>query len=68
MVNERPELDASLAGSGAANPSSGWAETGERYYLKLFRDYVFHQVDANGHPVTDLAHVLMNVKEFIFLE
>ena len=58
MVNERPELDASLPGTGAANPSSGWAETGERYYLKLFRDYVFHQVDANGHPVTDLAHVL----------
>lgn len=21
-----------------------WAETGERYVLKLFRDYVFHQV------------------------
>ncbi|CAN9471035.1 unnamed protein product [Alternaria alternata] len=45
MINERPELDASQ-------------KTGERYYLKLFRDYVFHQVDANGHPVTDLAHVL----------
>ncbi|XPS75540.1 PAB-dependent poly(A)-specific ribonuclease subunit 3 [Ascochyta lentis] len=60
MINERPELDASqhVPGSSAANPSSGWAETGERYYLKLFRDYVFHQVDANGHPVTDLAHVL----------
>jgi PAB-dependent poly(A)-specific ribonuclease subunit 3 len=60
MINERPELDASqhAPGSTAANPSSGWAETGERYYLKLFRDYVFHQVDANGHPVTDLAHVL----------
>lgn len=60
MVNERPELDASqsLAGANTTNPSSVWAETGERYYLKLFRDYVFHQVDANGHPVTDLAHVL----------
>ncbi|KAH6644555.1 PAB-dependent poly(A)-specific ribonuclease subunit PAN3 [Boeremia exigua] len=60
MINERPELDASqhVPGSATANPSSGWAETGERYYLKLFRDYVFHQVDANGHPVTDLAHVL----------
>ncbi|UPX16658.1 PAB-dependent poly(A)-specific ribonuclease subunit 3 [Ascochyta rabiei] len=60
MINERPELDGSqhVPGSSAANPSSGWAETGERYYLKLFRDYVFHQVDANGHPVTDLAHVL----------
>lgn len=60
MVNERPELDASqqLPSNNATNTSSGWAETGERYYLKLFRDFVFHQVDANGHPVTDLAHVL----------
>ncbi|KAH4014028.1 PAN2-PAN3 deadenylation complex subunit PAN3 [Parastagonospora nodorum] len=60
MVNERPELDASqqMSGGNTSNPSSVWAETGERYYLKLFRDYVFHQVDANGHPVTDLAHVL----------
>jgi PAB-dependent poly(A)-specific ribonuclease subunit 3 len=62
MINERPELDASQQLPGAStsttNPSSAWAETGERYYLKLFRDYVFHQVDANGHPVTDLAHVL----------
>ncbi|EOA85261.1 uncharacterized protein SETTUDRAFT_20779 [Exserohilum turcica Et28A] len=60
MINERPELDASqsMAGNSGTNPSSVWAETGERYYLKLFRDYVFHQVDANGHPVTDLAHIL----------
>lgn len=60
MINERPELDASqqVPGNSTSNPSSMWAETGERYYLKLFRDYVFHQVDANGHPVTDLAHVL----------
>ncbi|KAF2119944.1 PAB-dependent poly(A)-specific ribonuclease subunit PAN3 [Lophiotrema nucula] len=60
FINERPELDASLpvpSGS-TTNPTSAWAETGERYYLKLFRDYVFHQVDANGHPVTNLAHVL----------
>ncbi|KAL6707533.1 PAB-dependent poly(A)-specific ribonuclease subunit 3 [Coniothyrium glycines] len=60
MINERPELDASqqVPGNSTTNPSSMWAETGERYYLKLFRDYVFHQVDANGHPVTDLAHIL----------
>lgn len=60
FINERPELDASIpipSGS-TSNPSSSWAETGERYYLKLFRDYVFHQVDNNGHPVTNLAHVL----------
>jgi PAB-dependent poly(A)-specific ribonuclease subunit 3 len=67
MILERPE--ATLA-SGAANPnqpaaphtlnhtSSAWSETGERYYLKLFRDYVFHQVDSEGRPVLDLGHIL----------
>ncbi|KAF2816107.1 PAB-dependent poly(A)-specific ribonuclease subunit PAN3 [Mytilinidion resinicola] len=58
FVNERPELDASLPGGSASSAANAWSETGERYYLKLFRDYVFHQVDAQGHPVTDLAHVL----------
>ncbi|KAF2799597.1 PAB-dependent poly(A)-specific ribonuclease subunit PAN3 [Melanomma pulvis-pyrius CBS 109.77] len=60
FINERPELDATqhVAGGTTPAPSSAWAETGERYYLKLFRDYVFHQVDANGLPVTNLAHVL----------
>ncbi|KAF1976286.1 hypothetical protein BU23DRAFT_551748 [Bimuria novae-zelandiae CBS 107.79] len=59
-INERPELDASQHVPGSTGPvaSSLWAETGDRYYLKLFRDYVFHQVDANGHPVTNLAHIL----------
>ncbi|RVX72570.1 hypothetical protein B0A52_03966 [Exophiala mesophila] len=35
-----------------------WSENGERYFIKLFRDYVFHQVDAQNRPVVDLAHVL----------
>ena len=26
------------------NLDPGWAETGNRYILKLFRDYVYHQV------------------------
>jgi PAB-dependent poly(A)-specific ribonuclease subunit 3 len=25
--------------------------------VKLFRDYVFHQCDENGHPIVDLGHV-----------
>lgn len=48
FINERHEFE----------HSAQWSETGERYYLKLFRDYVFHQVDAAGNPVIDLAHVL----------
>ena len=34
-----------------------WAETGDRYLLKLFRDYVFHQVTEQGEPLIDMAHV-----------
>ena len=35
-----------------------WSETGDKYLLKLFRDYMFHQVDENGDPILNLAHVL----------
>ena len=35
-----------------------WSETGDRYLIKLFRDYVFHQVDPQGRPVLDMAHVV----------
>lgn len=35
-----------------------WSETGDRYIIKLFRDYVFHQIDENGNPVVNLSHVL----------
>lgn len=37
---------------------SQWAESGERFFLTLFRDFVLHQVDAQNHPVVDLGHVL----------
>lgn len=47
-INERPEFD--------MDPS--WSETGDRYLLKLFRDYTFHQVDENGKPFVDIAHIL----------
>jgi PAB-dependent poly(A)-specific ribonuclease subunit 3 len=35
-----------------------WSETGDRYLLKLFRDYVFHQVYDDGNPAIDLGHVV----------
>jgi PAB-dependent poly(A)-specific ribonuclease subunit 3 len=53
IINERPEFE--------GDPN--WSETGERYMLKLFRDYVFHQVDSNGHPVTDLGHILTTLNK-----
>lgn len=48
FINERPEF---------AHDRT-WSETGDRYLIMLFRDYVFHQVDENGNPVLDLVHVL----------
>ena len=48
FITERPEYE----------HDQKWSENGERYFLKLFRDYVFHQVDAQNHPHVDLGHVL----------
>ncbi|KRZ63403.1 PAB-dependent poly(A)-specific ribonuclease subunit 3 [Trichinella nativa] len=47
-VNERPIL--------GMDPQ--WSETGDRYLLKLFRDYVFHQVTEDGSPWLDLGHII----------
>lgn len=47
FVNERAD----------AGVEPQWSETGDRYLLKLFRDYVFHRVDEEGNPVLDMAHV-----------
>ena len=35
-----------------------WSDTGDRYILKLFRDYVFHSISVDGSPILDLSHVL----------
>jgi len=40
------------------NLDSTWSETGDRYLLKLFRDYVLHPVTEDGRPWIDLAHVV----------
>lgn len=62
VILERPDTSSTpTASSNPAllnQPSSAWSETGERYYLKLFRDYVFHQVDHEGRPVLDLGHII----------
>ncbi|XP_050312356.1 PAN2-PAN3 deadenylation complex subunit pan3 isoform X2 [Anthonomus grandis grandis] len=47
-INERPEF----------NMESTWSETGDRYMLKLFRDYVFHQVTEEGQPWIDMGHII----------
>uniref|UniRef100_A0A1B6DQX9 Pan3 C-terminal knob domain-containing protein n=1 Tax=Clastoptera arizonana TaxID=38151 RepID=A0A1B6DQX9_9HEMI len=35
-----------------------WAETGDRYMLKLFRDYLLHQVTEDGRPWLDMSHIV----------
>jgi len=47
-INERPDF----------SHEPRWAETGDRYILKLFRDFVFHQVDEMGQPVVNMSHIL----------
>lgn len=37
---------------------SSWSETGDRYLLKLFRDYLFHPCTDDGRPWVDLAHIV----------
>ncbi|CAM6115673.1 unnamed protein product [Calypogeia fissa] len=48
MTNEQPEDDM----------ESGWSDTGDRYLLKLFRDFVFHQTTEDGTPLIDWTHVI----------
>ena len=40
-----------------------WSETGDRYIVKLFRDFVFHSVDEHGNPVVNLGHVLTHLNK-----
>ncbi|KAL8575598.1 hypothetical protein ACOMHN_028619 [Nucella lapillus] len=40
------------------NMDPSWSETGDRYMLKLFRDFVFHAVDEHGVPWMDMAHIV----------
>lgn len=47
FISERPEFI----------KDKSWSETGDRYPLRLFKDYVFHQYD-NGMPRIDLTHVI----------
>ena len=47
------------------NSDVSWSETGDRYLLKLFRDYLFHQVTPTGTPWIDLAHVVLTLNKVV---
>lgn len=45
------------------NLDPAWSETGDRYMLKLFRDYLFHQVTEEGRPWLDMAHIIQTLNK-----
>ncbi|KAL2257310.1 hypothetical protein VTK26DRAFT_344 [Humicola hyalothermophila] len=49
---------AAIVDRGDLGGTQSWSETGDRYQLKLFRDYVFHRVDADGKPNLSIGHML----------
>jgi PAB-dependent poly(A)-specific ribonuclease subunit 3 len=50
-INERPEHK--------MDPQ--WSETGDRYLVKLFRDYLMYQVSEEGRPLLDLSHIVSSL-------
>ncbi|XP_033242590.1 PAN2-PAN3 deadenylation complex subunit PAN3 isoform X2 [Drosophila miranda] len=52
-INERPDF----------NLDCTWSETGDRYMLKLFRDYLFHSVTEDGRPWMDHAHIVQSLNK-----
>lgn len=50
MINDRPRT----GGQGGGQ----WAETGNVYMLKLFHDFLFHQVDDENKTVADFGHTI----------
>ena len=51
--------------------NQAWSETGDRYILKLFRDFIFHSSGFNGEPIVDTAHIVqclnkVNLRLFIY--
>ena len=40
-----------------------WSETGARYMLKLYRDYLFHSVSEDGRPWLDQAHIIQSLNK-----
>jgi len=65
VLNERP--------SATGGQLDDWSETGDRYVLKLFRDYVFHQCypepgskdspdgTSSGVPCVDMGHIISSL-------
>ena len=53
FVNERPDNTI----------PSAWSETGDRYVLKLFRDFLFHQKLSDDSPILDCGHIISTLNK-----
>ena len=51
-VNERPHL----SGSVGSNHDQSWAESGDRFLIRMFRTYLFRQVH-DGSSWLELSHI-----------
>lgn len=45
------------------NLDGSWSETGDRYLLKLYRDYLLHAVTEDGRPWLDHAHIVQSLNK-----
>ena len=45
--------------------NQAWSETGDRYILKLFRDFIFHSIGFEGEPIADMAHIVQCLNKVI---
>ena len=43
------------------NGDRSWSDHPHRFLLKLFRDFVFHQVHEDGSPNIDIGHVIQSL-------
>lgn len=53
LVNGRPEM----------GMDRNWSETGDRYVLSLFSNYLFHQHGPNGEPIVDYGHIIESLNK-----
>lgn len=45
------------------NLDGTWSETGDRYMLKLYRDFLLHAVTEDGRPWLDHAHIVQSLNK-----
>lgn len=47
------------------NLEQPWAETGDRYMLTLFRDYLYHQMSEDRRPWIDINQIIHSLNKLL---